>query len=534
MTRHVPDTNLSTPSAPSVRAPVRTHSPWLSLLPLCFIGAVAEPVVASTSSTDEMLTTTPARFRMTVENVTLPKDEKMGFLGGTYLYAINDNVSLGPAAYGALTGDRGGFITLGGAAEFNKSLGEHYEFNTGLFVGAGGGRGGYTLSGGGLMLRYHAGVNYQTNNIGRFGAGLSYVDFPDGAIHSTQPYLSYEYPFRTLIVSGWKGSSGTQRRNKPASGHELSAIYKSYRVPDHVRADNGADQYEHIALTGMEWNKYLNDSVFLHTEAEGALGGRSHGYMQMLLGAGYRFRLNNSNAIKISGSAGVAGGGNVATGGGLLLDTQLSYQLAFTDHVYVEAVGGYTTAPDGDFEALSWAAKLGYAFDTPYVGISDRLISAVNLSGFNASHFRVRAAHQNYYKAAPNWRTHHNDLNVGNLGIQVDAFLTDHLFLTGQGLAAYSGQAGAYMTGLLGAGVHAPIAKSAFFVDGEILAGAAGGGGVSVGGGFVWQSNIGLGYQFNDRYSLIAQYGRMEAPEGNFKANVSTLSFGYNFSLYTR
>jgi len=60
------------------------------------------------------------------------------------------------------------------------------------------------------------------------------------------------------------------------------------------------------------------------------------------------------------------------------------------------------------------------------------------------------------------------------------------------------------------------------------------GGGLATGGGLVWQSNAGIGYQFNDRYSLIAQYGYMAAVQGDFKAKVVTFSFGYNFTLFTK
>ena len=116
----------------------------------------------------------------------------------------------------------------------------------------------------------------------------------------------------------------------------------------------------------------------------------------------------------------------------------------------------------------------------------------------------------------------------------MDAFLNENVFITGLGLAAYSGKAGAYMTGLLGAGLHVPLSDLPLFIDGEVLAGAAGGGCMSVGGGFVWQSNLGVGYQINDKFSLIAQYGYMAAPKGDFKADVITLSFAYNFSLFTR
>jgi hypothetical protein len=72
------------------------------------------------------------------------------------------------------------------------------------------------------------------------------------------------------------------------------------------------------------------------------------------------------------------------------------------------------------------------------------------------------------------------------------------------------------------------------FIEAEVLIGPAGGGGLATGAGLVWQSNAGIGYQFNDKYSLMAEYGYMAAPQGAFKAKVTTFSFAYDFTLFTK
>ena len=107
------------------------------------------------------------------------------------------------------------------------------------------------------------------------------------------------------------------------------------------------------------------------------------------------------------------------------------------------------------------------------------------------------------------------------------------LDLSGQGIAAYGGQAGGYMTGLVGGGLHLTVSDTPVFVDFELLGGAAGGGGLDVGGGLVWQGNAGVGYRFSEPYSLIASYGRMQAPGGNFKAHVIGVSLAYRFAFFS-
>jgi hypothetical protein len=124
---------------------------------------------------------------------------------------------------------------------------------------------------------------------------------------------------------------------------------------------------------------------------------------------------------------------------------------------------------------------------------------------------------------------------MDNLGFQIDYFPNRTVYLSGQGMAAYGrGNAGAYMTGLLGAGLHFPLGNTPTFIELEALAGAAGGGGVAVGGGFVWQANAGIGIELTDAFSLIATAGRLDAPGGEFEADVVGISIGYQFTAFAK
>lgn len=474
-----------------------------------------------------------ARVVMTYESLTLPKNEKMGLLGGSLLYDVNSWLALGGSAYGAVLGQRGGFITLGFTANLHKRINDYIEVDTGTFVGAGGGRGGYTLQGGGLMLRSHLGAMLHMGEFGAIGLGVSRVDFPNGSIHSTQPYGSYVLPFSTLAPSGWihlpeeyAGSwSGVHKAEQ-----EFSVVYRRYSVPVGVVTDNGRPQYKTIGLAGVEWNRYLNEHVFVKVESEGAMQGNSHGYMQILLGAGYRQALIDGTWLKVSAAFGPAGGGSVATGGGVLLDAQLQLQQKLTDHVFAQAGVGYVKAPGGSFRATSFSAMLGYHLFSPNVGDAGP-VAVADLAGFDAKHLRIRMVNQRYMKGAPNWRNHHANLDVDLLGYQLDYFVSDRIYLTGQGIGAYKGKGGGYMTGLVGVGVRQSIFGTPLFVEADALGGAAGGGGLDVGGGLVWQADAGIGWQLSKAYSIQVSYGLMRAPKGNFKAKVLSVSLGYYLSI---
>ena len=486
----------------------------------------------------DKLAPVPTTWRLTDETWKLPAGETMGMVGGSLLFDVSEQVKLGAASYGAMRGNRGGFITLGLAAELNQKIMDKWSAEAGLFVGGGGGRGGAALAGGGLMLRSHAGLSYDTQGFGKLGFGLSHVSFPSGAIESTQPYLLYDYAFSSLIASGWRSSPSetqpapTPPRSKP---QEFSLVYRHYSIPGSVVQDNGAAQHRSMQLVGVEWLSYLDDRWFLKLESEGAMGGKSSGYMQVLVGAGYRLPLGPGTAVKMHVAAGPAGGGSVDTGGGLLLDGGIALQQKISRSKALELSLGQVHAPAASFKARSLALKLNHHFGIPG---ADRDVSWNALAAFEPQSLRMRTVNQTYLKGSPDWRSSYADRSVNNLGVQLDYFLpgansATRVFATGQGLAAYAGKAGAYMTGLFGAGVHTPISTN-WFAEAEGLLGAAGGGGLAVGSGLVSQANAGLGYRLSNSLSVMGTAGYMAAMGGDFKAKVVGLSLAYQFTGFAQ
>jgi hypothetical protein len=72
-----------------------------------------------------------------------------------------------------------------------------------------------------------------------------------------------------------------------------------------------------------------------------------------------------------------------------------------------------------------------------------------------------------------------------------------------------------------------------WFIEGEALFGAAGGGGIAVGSGLVAQANASVGYRLNKALSLMATAGHVEALQGDFKAHVAGLALAYQFTGFT-
>lgn len=209
----------------------------------------ASQVLAQESAS---LNTTRTTWMLSDETWKLPGNETMGMVGGNLLFGVSDKLKLGVASYGAVRGNRGGFITLGATGEFEQALTSRWGAHAGLFVGAGGGRGGQPLAGGGLMVRANLGLSYDTGRYGKLGFGFSHVNFPSGVISSTQPYLRYDYRFDTLIASGWqplsRSGDGSGRSLLGSRQQDFAIVARSYRIPSSVVRDDGAPQHPRMQL----------------------------------------------------------------------------------------------------------------------------------------------------------------------------------------------------------------------------------------------------------------------------------------------
>lgn len=509
-----------------------------SMVTWAFVFVLLKPI--SSHALEDILLSKPLVpgnivWDLTAESLRLPASKKMGMVAGNLLFGVSDKVRLGVGTYGAISGERGGFITLGIAGELLQSLGNSWSSHAGLFAGAGGGHGGRLLAGGGMMLRAGVGFSYEKSGYGDFGFGISHIRFPTGAIASTQPYIQYQHAFYTVLSPGWlsyaSDTDASAEHIVRADANEISVVARHYTIPDSALGNIGQLQQNRMQLLGVEWLTYPTKNWFIKLESEGAIGGESKGYMQILAGGGYRLPLSSSTVLKFAAAAGPAGGGGVDTGGGLLLDAGMSLQQKIATRTALEFSVSQLRAPSSNFRAQSVAVKVNYHFGVPVV--SSSAIPWGAMRSFDAQKFRLRAVNQTYFSADYRWRNQYAGNAVSTLGVQADYFVSPTFFVTGQGLAAYAGEAGAYMTGQLGVGRRWSAAEH-WFVEGEGLLGAAGGGGMEVGGGLIAQANASLGYHMTDYLSLLGTAGRIQAMQGKFKANVIGVSLAYQFTAFAR
>jgi len=503
-----------------------------------FAGLLLGSVVSANDSHEVWLQ--KAKYRFTFDHTTLPGEEKMGLLGGNYLFSVDNGGYFGLGVYGAVSGERGGFFTGGLAFGWNKKIIGPLAIDAGVFLGGGGG--GAAPQGGGFMLRPHLTALFSLGE-NALGFGVSRVEFPNGDISSHQYSLSFEHPFHSFFLPGWREllDFGTQafevnqfdfgnvRRTRAFAFQALM-----YLPNDGQTGRSGRLMSDRVDVIGVRWRQYWLKNWWLEFETGGALGGKADGFAQVLGGVSYRKNIDRLLSLTATGLLGAAGGGDVDTGGGLIYRLMVGAAYHFTEEWTSGFEFGIVKAVDGDFFSKSVLLKISHEYQV--------LLPALG-TAFNAEDtylkaiwhkYRLRANTQHYLPVRKQIRKHDNlgKRMISLAGLKIDTFINQNLFLTGQALGAYAGEAGGYAAGLVGIGRWKRLDEHpTWTAQGQLLVGAAGGGGVSVGGGLILQPMVNISKAIMANAAIGIGLGAIYAPEGKLMALVGDLSIEYRYSV---
>lgn len=496
----------------------------LATLLLCgsFMGGPAFAGVADSA----VLRSKPALLRMSYEMVDVGPAETMGLAGVHYLVNVHPDWYVGASGFGALAGERGGFFTGGFTVGTGKRLASKWLLDAGLFVGGGGG--GSAAQGGGMMVRPHLGISRDVGSV-MLGAGVSYVKFPNGGIDSTQLNLTLGIPFDvhySRASDAGKAVDAGDLFGLRLREAEWLASVGEYRPAGKAQTTEGAAMASSLKRVGFEYRRHLDAHRYFLVETAGAMGGQSDGFAELLAGVGYRVPLLSPHLhLGASLAAGGAGGGRVDTGGGLVAKARVGLDYNLTPSLKLGLEGGRIESA-GSFSANFYSLNLGYRVGE--MGAGERRQDWQGVDGVRLAKWRLVGVQHTNLDAA---RKNGSDQDLSLVGLKIEKFLTDSFYLTGQAHGAYAGDAGGYAVGLIGAGWETPLRKDGRLrFNAEFAAGAAGGGGVDVGGGAVIQPMLGLTWRLNRQLAARLEAGRIKALDGKLDSNLIGLGLAYEFS----
>jgi hypothetical protein len=460
-----------------------------------------------------------ARVRLGGERVHLPAGERMGLVGLTELFNVGGEWWVGPGAYGAATGKRGGLFVPGFEGAWSHPFNDWLAVDTGVFVGGGGGAA--APVGGGLMLRPHVDLVFRFPGL-YTGPTWSKVWFPSGQINSNQVgwMINVDSSFRYRPAAF--GGAATDGSATGLGFDHVDAVVTMAKPRSSV-STAGAPLTQRIGLVGLRAERRVDGPLWAGIETAGAGSGGVAGYAEVLATAGLRWPVvDNRLSLGVRAAVGLAGGGGIDTGGGLLVKAAAGGTLRLTDTLGVGAELGVVDSPRGHYKAGTAAVSLNWSLDAPAADLgswSDIRPGAPTRMEFGTGVERYRAARKDG-RAQP----------LEAVVLQVNRFVTPNLYVTGQAHSAFAGGAGAYSVGLFGVGAQLPVTPG-LRLGVEALGGAAGGGGVDTQGGALMQGRAYADVALTDALSLRVAGGKIKSVHGGLDAPVVDAALVFRFGV---
>lgn len=465
--------------------------------------------------------TVNARYLLSFEQVTLPNaNPSMGLLGMHYLLHPNAWFYGGVGGYGAVMGERGGLFVLGVDAGLQHRLFRHVHADIGFFVGGGGGRNNLNDEGSGLMLRPSVTLSYYLRGY-QLGLGYSYVTFPQGSIRSHNVTFSVAVPTHFHYLDS---DDANQGQSTDFSNLVTLGLHRTYFS---MRNQTLLESQRTIQLIGIEGGADFKPNWFGYWQAAGAYAGLQNGYMEMLGGVGHRFLSHHRLRLETKLGLGAAGGGGAETGGGFVVKPEVIALLNINHAISLGVGAGYLWSPTGSFHAPIVLATLTHHFNllTPTQKKIAQTLSHVSLQNWS-----VMLSHITYLGAQRSNMSVDENKWVDLIGIDMHYLLTPTFYVIGEGASAYAGHAGSYATGFFGLGLQSKPFFSRLRAHAALLGGAAGGGGMDVHHGLVWQPRIGLSTGLSHNLAAVLDFSRIQAVHGRLNTSVITLGIQFHFA----
>lgn len=402
--------------------------------------------------------------------------------------SFGEGLSLGQSFYSAALGDAGGAFFWGyeGRKRFMLPAGQSIAV-TG-FVGGGGGAS--QVVGDGLMHRW--GLQYYiplTQTVdGSLGASALGISGGDEATKSLSLGLR------------WRGDGAKSAASDiPLRSWALQA--KTLDLSG-SRARDGSLSGR-ITLAGTEFALWGGPTGEWYLGADGAATG-AEGYMQVYAGMRPRYQMR-AFSVFMEGAAGFAGGGEVDSGGGLLMNAGLGFAIPVSGAVEAEVVLAAQGYPETRVAGYSLSGRLSQVFQNkrnPEARAVDhkwQFSTGVSQHFVNADYRIASGATQ----SAPLMQES-----------SVDLFVTDYVYLSGNGQTVLWGDAAGFAIGLIGLG-YAYDLKAPWGISIEGHMGAAGGGGVAADGGAIYSMRAEVDYKFSRAIWANLGIGKIATFEGS-------------------
>jgi hypothetical protein len=345
--------------------------------------------------------------------------------------------------------------------------------------------------------------------------GLARTDFPNTTNSNdsdTHFSIGLSVPERSFSSKSLK-TSGVSLKEHYLS-RRIVPVMMQYNPDSDAKKRSGGALINNVTLLGFQHHQYLDNNFYRTFEVYGAGSGGTDGFAKVLGGIGFNYPMLNWISADAKLSMGMAGGGDIDTGGGLIIQPMAGFEIPLFDQWTLKPMLGKTYAPDGNFSATTTELGLTWTGVKTKYNSNDITPSATNFAIRNKTYFPDSGA------KTKNGGVY--DAQINQLGIELSKSVNDWMSLSGSAYGAYSGSVGAYAEGLFGVKLN-PINMYNYSPLVRYEVGVGGGGGMDVGEGLIHQWTLGVDY--DSFLGVVAlELGRMEPlDDGSFSADVLQL-----------
>ena len=458
-----------------------------------------------------MITSVRAAFSQEIESdfdyLRSPKTTIKGLHRFFVGMPFGKNLSFGQALYSGASGDGGGAFFWGFEATKRFPLAPNLNLAMSGFLGGGGGA--EQVVGDGTMWRIGAVGEYALTSNWAIRAGISRLAISGAPVNDWATSFGLRYQL---------ASSANGKSNDHINLAAATVRTSRFQFPNSL-SRSGKSQAP-LQLLGAEASFRIENGYETFLGADGAVSG-GDGYMQVLGGLRKHFSLG---PISIFGqtSIGFGGGGDVDTGGGLIAGAALGTSVPMGENFSLDLTYGIVNALDSNVSGHG-----------AQIGLSRAFARGPSLNG--------QGKHQQWQVGLglstqpPNGSYMKSGSNVGIEPVMqessIDYFVSDKTYLTGNAQTTVSGGVAGYAVGLLGLGHEFELSDFwRFSVEAHV--GAAGGGGVDVGKGFLGGARVEADYILNSDNSISLGLGFLKSVDGGLNVPIVQLGYKHRFKTH--
>lgn len=457
--------------------------------------------------------------------------EDLGLAGPRLSFMFGSGLLLGVGGYAAAAGKRAGFLIVGASVGYRYRLTENLIVVPDVFVGAGGGE--KVPVGQGIMARPSLALGLDFGSLALL-FGWAYLRFPTGKVESNQPFLELAFASDFSYLTSHDPDerlSGTLFNIKEWKWAMWRLVPSARCLYTWNKQNKLGLRHRDVSYLGaVTVDYFFRQHFFTSFEFQNAVGNSIPGFVGGTFGLGLSIPVVRSIRAESKLGLGFAGGGDVNTGPGGIVDPSVGLFVSVYEGYGFHLHGGYLYAIDGPFRV----PYVGAGLTAGLVSLEPRERARTERTVVNANVPRQR---WRFSLSTQRWLLHGRGTsstgqrlaNTDLLGLNLDYFPIEFFFVGVGTYWPYSGGFSGLGNVMFGLGVW-PRVEGRLKAGLKLSVGGIPGESPHGGSGGVVQGLAEVGFEAAENVVVFAGGGALRYFRGTY-AYLAEAGFRYSFSL---